>query len=117
MNDYPALLDLTTRRLHPIGVSASFLVGRNETADVPLVDLSCSRHHFRIVKYANRYLVEPLTAQNPTYLNGRPATHREALEHGALSRLGIRRFQFLLRARPMVKPHRPRPRPRRFPSR
>jgi ABC transport system ATP-binding/permease protein len=98
MNDYPALLDLTTRRLHPIGVSASFLVGRNETADVPLVDLSCSRHHFRIVKHANRYLVEPLTAQNPTYLNGRPATHREALEHGALVQAGNTRFQFLLRA-------------------
>jgi len=34
MLNYPAVLDLATQKLHPLGVSESFLVGWNETADV-----------------------------------------------------------------------------------
>jgi pSer/pThr/pTyr-binding forkhead associated (FHA) protein len=70
MLQYPGLLDLATQKLHPLGVSESFLVGRNETADVCVFDRTCSRHHFRIVRRDGRYHVELLHSLNPTYHNG-----------------------------------------------
>ncbi|MGH7168785.1 MAG: FHA domain-containing protein, partial [Gemmataceae bacterium] len=98
MPNYPALLDLATRKLHPLDGSESFLVGRNETADLCVLDPTCSRHHFRVVHRGGRHHVEPLNAVNLTYLNGRAATKLEALEHGAIVQAGQMRFQFLLRA-------------------
>ncbi len=98
MPSYPALLDLTKQTLHSLGTAASFVVGRNESADICVLDPSCSRHHFRIVSEAGRYKVQPLNALNPTYVNGQPIIGAEALEHGALLQAGQTRFQFLLRA-------------------
>src|SRR4051794_18389584 len=97
MPGYPALLDLASQKLHLIGGSASFLVGRNETADVCVLDRTCSRHHFRIVRRDGRYQVEPLSPQNPTYHNGQPVASPAPVEHGALLQAGQARFQFLLR--------------------
>jgi ABC transport system ATP-binding/permease protein len=97
MGSYPALLDLQTKTLHSISVSESFLVGRNETADICVLDRSCSRHHFRIVRRDNHYYVERLNAVNPTYLNGQATTASTPLEHGAFLQAGQTRFQFLLR--------------------
>ena len=97
MKNYPALLDLGTQKLHPLGVSESFLVGRNETADVCVLDVTCSRHHFRIVRHDGHYFVEPLTSASPTYFNGQPATKDEPLDHGAVLQAGQTRFQFLLK--------------------
>ncbi len=96
MLDYPALLDLATQTLHPIGVAASFLVGRNETADICVLDVTCSRHHFRVVRRDGRYYVEPLNSMNPTYANSQPVAKSEPMEHGAILQAGNSRFQFLL---------------------
>src|ERR1043165_985584 len=98
MLNYPALLDLKTQTLHPIGVSESFLVGRNETADVCVLDVSCSRHQFRLVKRDGHSFVEPLSPQNPTYYNNQPVTTPEPMEHGVVLQAGTTRWQFLLRA-------------------
>jgi ABC-type multidrug transport system ATPase subunit/pSer/pThr/pTyr-binding forkhead associated (FHA) protein len=97
MHQYPALLDLTTQKLHPLGVSESFLVGRNETADVFIPDWTCSRHHFRVVRRDGRHYVEPLSPQNPTLLNGQAVAGAQPLEHAATLQAGRTRFQFLLR--------------------
>jgi ABC-type multidrug transport system ATPase subunit len=97
MLSYPALLDLASDKLHPLGFSESFLVGRNETADVCVVDPTCSRHHFRLVLHNGGYHVEPLSPTNPTYLNGRRLVKVAVLEHGAFLQAGALRFQFLLR--------------------
>src|SRR5262245_35389311 len=97
MLTYPALLDVAAKALHPLGVSESFLVGRNETADVCVLDRACSRHHFRLVRRDGRYHVEPLNAVNPTYLNGQPVTEPATVEHGDFLQAGQTRFQFLLR--------------------
>jgi ABC-type multidrug transport system ATPase subunit len=96
MITYPALLDLATQTLHSLGVSESFLVGRNETADVWVMDPYCSRHHFRIVRRDGRHYVEPLNSLNPTYHNGKAVTQPEAVDHGAVLQAGQTRFQFLL---------------------
>lgn len=98
MPEYPALLDLATKKLHSLDGSESFLVGRNETANLCVLDPSCSRHHFRLVRHAGRFHVEPLNALNPTFHNGQPVAKSEALEHGAFLQAGQTRFQFLLRA-------------------
>jgi ABC-type multidrug transport system ATPase subunit/pSer/pThr/pTyr-binding forkhead associated (FHA) protein len=97
MDNFPALLDLALQTLHPVGVSESFLVGRNETADICVLDETCSRHHFRIVRRDGRHFVESLNARNPTYCNGRPVLRPEPLEHGVVLQAGRTRFQFLLR--------------------
>src|SRR4051794_17891398 len=97
MQDYPALLNVDTQTRHPIGSSESFLVGRNETADVCLADVSCSRHHFRIRVRGGRHFVEPLSPTNPTYHNGKAVAHPQAVEHGAILQAGRTCFQFLLR--------------------
>jgi pSer/pThr/pTyr-binding forkhead associated (FHA) protein len=97
MYRYPALLDLEKQTIHPLGPSESFLVGRNETADICVLDPTCSRHHFRIVRRDDQYQVEPLNARNPTYYNGRRAWRLETLEHGSTLQAGQARFRFLLR--------------------
>jgi ABC-type multidrug transport system ATPase subunit len=96
-SNYPALTDQATRALYPLRSAESFLVGRNETADLCVLDARCSRHHFRIVKTEGRYHVEPLAPHNPTWCNGRPVAGRLPLEHGAVLQAGQSRFQFLLR--------------------
>lgn len=96
MPSYPALLDLASKKLHPLGGSESFLVGRNETADVCVFDQTCSRHHFRVVRRDGRYHVEPLNSLNPTFLNGRTLARSEPIDHGAFLQAGQTRFQFLV---------------------
>ena len=97
MLDYPALLDLATYTLHPLGAADSFLVGRVESADVCLIDPACSREHFRILRRDGQYHVEALNSANPTYHNGQSVTKTEPVEHGAVLQAGPARFQFLLR--------------------
>jgi ABC transport system ATP-binding/permease protein len=96
MPRYPALLDLATQTLHPLGASESFLIGRNETADVCVFDRTCSRHHFRIVRRDGRCCIEPLNSLNPTYQNGLAVTTPQPLDHGDVLQAGQTRFQFLL---------------------
>ena len=97
MLNYPALVDLATRKLNSLGVSESFLVGRNETCNICVLDPTCSRHHFRIIRHDGQYLIEPLSSENPTYLNGKRVTKPEAVAHGAYIQAGQTRFQFLIR--------------------
>jgi ABC-type multidrug transport system ATPase subunit/pSer/pThr/pTyr-binding forkhead associated (FHA) protein len=96
MPNLPALLDLTTQKLYPLGNSESFIVGRNETANVCVLDQTCSRQHFRIIQRDGAYYVQALNALNPTYHNGRPIINQERIEHGAVLQAGQTRFQFLL---------------------
>jgi len=96
-SNYPALVDQATQTVYPLRTAESFLVGRNETADLCVLDPTCSRHHFRIVRVNGRHFVEALAAHNPTLCNGRPVVKRQALEHESLLQAGQSRFQFLLR--------------------
>jgi ABC-type multidrug transport system ATPase subunit len=97
MPKYPALVDLATQTHYPLEGSESFLVGRNETADVCVMDRTCSRHHFRIIRRGGRHFVEPLSPKNPTYCNSQPVTQVQPVEHEAVLQAGNTRFQFLLR--------------------
>jgi ABC-type multidrug transport system ATPase subunit/pSer/pThr/pTyr-binding forkhead associated (FHA) protein len=83
--------------MHPLLGSASFLIGRSETADLTVLDLSCSRQHFRIIRVEAQHYVEPLSRTSPTYLNGRSITARSLLEHEDRLQAGSCHFVFLAR--------------------
>src|ERR1044072_1629524 len=48
----------------------SLVIGRSSTSDLPLPDRFLSRHHARIFRDGERYLVEDLGSRNGTLLNG-----------------------------------------------
>lgn len=96
MSDFPALLDLSDDTLYPLRDRSPFAVGRTPDADLPVLDLTCSRRQFRIVRSGNEYILEPESAKNPTSLNGQELTQPAALTHGAEIRAGNSRFRFLM---------------------
>jgi len=100
MSRFPALYDSASKKLYPLRGFDSFLVGRNETANVVLQDRTCSRHHFRILHYQGRYYVEALSPTNATYCNDQPVpvTQPLMLQHEAVLQAGSARFRFLERA-------------------
>ena len=106
MLNYPALLDMATQKLHPIGGSESFLVGRNETADICILDPACSRHHFRVLRCDGQYHVECLSVSNPIWCNGQLVTGPTRLRHGDTLQAGQTRFQFLLSPSDVETKHR-----------
>ncbi|HEV8628689.1 MAG TPA: SpoIIE family protein phosphatase, partial [Thermoanaerobaculia bacterium] len=50
----------------------SVVIGRSSTSDLPLPDRFLSRHHARLFRAGERYLVEDLGSRNGTLLNGEP---------------------------------------------
>jgi serine phosphatase RsbU (regulator of sigma subunit) len=48
----------------------SVVIGRSSTSDLPLTDRFLSRHHARLFRDGDRYLVEDLGSRNGTLLNG-----------------------------------------------
>ena len=94
---YPALYDAAGKQLHSLLGAASFVVGRSETADLPVLDVTCSRQQFRIVRAEGRHYVEPLSRNSPTYHNGQPIGGRTPLAHEDRLDAGECRFVFLAR--------------------
>src|SRR4051794_15462773 len=91
---YPALYDSTKQQLHSVFGAASFVVGRSETADLTVLDVTCSRQQFRIVRTEGRHYVEPLSKTSPTYHNGQPVSAPAALAHEDRLDAGNCRFVF-----------------------
>ena len=51
-------------------VNETFLIGRGEDCDIVLLDRQVSRHHARIKRTPEGYLIEDLGSKNHTHLNG-----------------------------------------------
>ena len=92
---YPALYDPANKSVHSLISSASFVVGRSETADLTVLDLTCSRQQFRIVRAEGKYFVEPLSKTNPTHHNGKLIQQRTPLAHEDRLDAGNCRFVYL----------------------
>src|ERR1700722_9117438 len=92
---YPALYDPENKNLHALTGSASFLIGRSETADLTVLDPSCSRQQFRIVRNEAQHFVEPLSRTSPTYHNGKTISESTLLAHGDRLEAGNCRFVYL----------------------
>jgi ABC-type multidrug transport system ATPase subunit/pSer/pThr/pTyr-binding forkhead associated (FHA) protein len=114
----PWLCDLLCNARFALGQVDSFLVGRHPTANLVLLDVTCSRQQFRIVRQSGRFVLEPLSASVPTRCDGQVITGPVPLRHESLIAAGASRFQFLEHAprasppaRPAVAPVAPAPAP------
>lgn len=65
----------------------SLVIGRSSTSDLPLPDRFLSRHHARIFREGDRYLVEDLGSRNGTLLNGASVLLPTALSPGDVIRI------------------------------
>ena len=63
------------------------VIGRSSSSDLPLADRFLSRHHARIVRDGDRYLVEDLGSRNGTLLNGSPVMTPTPLTPGDVIRI------------------------------
>ena len=95
MSNYPALLDLATKQLYPLKDVASFVAGRSQDADLPLPNVACSRKQFRLVREGDRYCIEALSSNSPTYCNGKPVEAKVPLSHGMILQAGECKFRFV----------------------
>ncbi len=94
---YPALYERENKKLHTLLGSASFVVGRSETADLTVLDPTCSRQQFRIVRQETDHFVEPLSRTSPTYHNGETISELTLLAHEDRLNAGDCQFVYLVR--------------------
>lgn len=65
----------------------SVIIGRSSTSDLPLPDRFLSRHHARLFRDGDRYLVEDLGSRNGTLLNGQPVLAPSPVRPGDVIRI------------------------------
>jgi ABC-type multidrug transport system ATPase subunit/pSer/pThr/pTyr-binding forkhead associated (FHA) protein len=94
-SSYPALYEQGNKKLHALLGNASFVIGRSETADLIVLDLSCSRQQFRIIRVEAGHYVEPLSRTSPTYKNGQSIATATPLAHEDRLQAGNCHFLFL----------------------
>ena len=94
---YPALYEFGTKEMHSLGAAKSFLVGRSQDANLPLLDMSCSRRQFQIVQNQGQYQLESLSTQSPTFVDDQRITTSVLLQHGGRIRTGASEFWFFER--------------------
>ena len=75
------------------GGRASFVAGRDASAEVRLQDTAASRRHFRVELAGEGWRVVDLGSRNQTLLNG-AAVREAALRHGDLIRAGDTELRF-----------------------
>lgn len=62
--------------------NSTFLIGRGEDCDLVLLDRQVSRHHARIHRTAEGYVIEDLGSKNHTHLNGVRIESKVVLQDG-----------------------------------
>jgi Protein of unknown function (DUF3662)/FHA domain len=68
-------------------------IGRSERSDIALADPGVSRHHARIVREGDDFIVEDLQSTNGTEVNGQPVRRRR-LANGDMVKLANSTLQF-----------------------
>ena len=63
-------------------VKSTFIIGRGQDCDLVLLDRQVSRHHARIRRTAEGYLLEDLGSKNHTHLNGESIESEVLLQDG-----------------------------------
>ena len=101
---FPVLYEFSTEARHSLRDTECFLVGRNPAANLILLDVSCSRQQFRIVRHDGQFVLEPLSATVPTRCNGQVASAPTPLRHEMLIEAGASRFRFLEHEPSAAKP-------------
>ena len=94
---YPALLEPATKELHSLNAATVYAAGRSQSADLPLLDVRCSRNQFQLVRRGTGYVVQALSENCPTLYNGGVLTVVQELQHGDLLQAGALQFLYLER--------------------
>jgi len=94
-DSFPVLYEFSTKLRHPLRDTECFLVGRNPAANLILLDVTCSRQQFRIVRRGGQFVLEPLSATVQTRCDGRVASAPMPLRHEMLLEAGASQFRFL----------------------
>lgn len=94
---FPVLVEKGSTVLHSVKDVEAFVVGRSQNADLPVLDRRCSRQQFQVVQREGECLVEPLSANTPTYCDGVQVTDSQPLTHGSIIQAGGSQFVFLKR--------------------
>ena len=92
--DFPALYEFSNGGATPSQYRV--FPGRSESSrNLILLDVSCSRQQFRIVRRGGQFVLEPLSATVPTRCNGQVASMPMVLRHETLIEVGASQFRFL----------------------
>ncbi len=70
-------------------------MGRSQQADLPVLDVTCSRRHFRVTCNRGQYQVESLSQTVPTYHDGEKLDGAVPLHHGSVIKAGASEFHFI----------------------
>jgi len=86
--DQPAWkLILSDGQIFPISGDV-ITIGRELDNDISLDDLQVSRHHVRLTRQDNQFIIEDLGSANGTLINGKPVTESCTLQPGDVIEVG-----------------------------
>src|SRR5687768_6137699 len=60
-----------TGKVYPLDGKATYTLGRGHQADIPVMDIKCSREHCRVEKRADGFWLVDLGSTNGTKVNGK----------------------------------------------
>lgn len=94
---YPALFEVATRELHSLSATPLFTAGRSQSANLPLLDVRCSRNQFQLIRSGAGYAAQSLSENCLTFLNGEELTTTRKLQHGDILQAAALQFVYLER--------------------
>jgi pSer/pThr/pTyr-binding forkhead associated (FHA) protein len=77
---------------------AETIIGRDETATIPIKDPLASRHHARIVNEQGQFWIEDLRSLNGTRVNDEPLSQKRKLVNEDRITIGETHLMFLVHA-------------------
>ncbi|MGL4419230.1 MAG: FHA domain-containing protein, partial [Gemmataceae bacterium] len=87
------------------------VVGRSPEADLPVLDVACSRRQFQVRLLDGRYILESLSETSPTFCNGTRVVGPTTINDQTLIDAGTSRFRLVLTKNPVPAAGLPRPQP------
>ena len=93
-HDTPTLVVVDPPATHSLTGRTRFAVGRTSDADLTVRNPRCSRRQFELHRSSAGWQVVPVSAVNPTRLNGRRVTTATLLAHGDRIESGGLAFRF-----------------------
>ena len=88
------LHDCVSGKKHYLDEKDIFSVGRSQDADIPIMDVNCSRKQFFIEKTSDGFFLVPQSSSNTTYCNGKPINSKTHLKSGMTILVGPYQFIF-----------------------
>lgn len=84
-------------------LKGQFTIGRGSTADLSVIDLRMSREHFAVRRDETSWIVEDLSSQHGTKINGESIRSTRRLQHGDLIEAGDTLFRVIVERRRFLR--------------